>query len=257
MTRSEVQPYSFKDDQCLIERRAIESGFALRMYSGCFTSFSTRIHRFYTKFANVRKGREGCLQNLHLYICGTRRGIFTSYGDYVDLIRDRTHHAHQVSRKHLQSAERHQKELYDAMVSQQTCQPGYLVWLIAGSRKIDVSPKLQNMYDGIYVVKRATRCLIIRSSWIHIGVKNVKVPYYSNLCNFRCTQQRDIERNVRHYPDHKVAVRKLMERGQSIDQTHEESSSIENTEPYQWTEEILILNKEESELVWREREVMM
>ncbi|KAK3579259.1 hypothetical protein CHS0354_033336 [Potamilus streckersoni] len=81
-----------------------------------------------------------------------------------------------------------------------------------------------------------------------------KVPYYCNLCNFRCTQQRDLERHVRHYPDHKVAVQKLVERGQSVGQTHEESSLIENTQPYQWTEEdILILNKEESELVWRER----
>jgi hypothetical protein len=81
-----------------------------------------------------------------------------------------------------------------------------------------------------------------------------KVPYYCNLCNFRCTQQRDLERHVRYYPDHRVAVQKLVERGQSMDQEYEESNLIENAEPYQWTEkDIAILTKEESEMVWRER----
>ncbi|KAL3836268.1 hypothetical protein ACJMK2_026870 [Sinanodonta woodiana] len=69
------------------------------------------------------------------------------------------HHAHQIARKHLQSAARRQKDLYDARVSQSTYQPGDLVWLIADSRKINVSPKLQNMYDGPYVVKRTISCL--------------------------------------------------------------------------------------------------
>jgi hypothetical protein len=93
------------------------------------------------------------------YVQNKTRGNFTSYGEYVDLIRDRMHHAHQIARKHLQSAARRQKDLYDARVSQSTYQPGDLIWLIADSRKIDMSPKLQNMYDGPYVVKRTISCL--------------------------------------------------------------------------------------------------
>ncbi|KAL3882971.1 hypothetical protein ACJMK2_029272 [Sinanodonta woodiana] len=66
-----------------------------------------------------------------------------------------------------------------------------------------------------------------------------KVTYYCNLCNFRCNQQRDLERHVQYYPDHIVAVQNLLERGQS---------------PYHWTDkDIVILAKEESELVWRQR----
>ncbi|KAL3883172.1 hypothetical protein ACJMK2_029463 [Sinanodonta woodiana] len=40
----------------------------------------------------------------------------------------------------------------------------------------------------------------------------------------------------------------------SVDQAFEESNLVENAEPYQWTDkDIVILTKEESELVWRQR----
>ncbi|KAL3883061.1 hypothetical protein ACJMK2_029354 [Sinanodonta woodiana] len=64
-----------------------------------------------------------------------------------------------------------------------------------------------------------------------------KVTYYCNLCNFRCNQQRDLERHVQYYPDHIVAVQNLLERGQSVDQAFR----------------YCYLAKEESELVWRQR----
>ncbi|KAL3858835.1 hypothetical protein ACJMK2_009086 [Sinanodonta woodiana] len=49
-------------------------------------------------------------------------------------------------------------------------------------------------------------------------------------------------------------MQKLVERGQSVDQAFEESNLVENAEPYQWTDkDIVILTKEESELVWRQR----
>ena len=46
-----------------------------------------------------------------------QEGEITTYGDYVDVLRDRMQHAHQVARKHLSSTAKRRKELYDTKVA--------------------------------------------------------------------------------------------------------------------------------------------
>ena len=83
-----------------------------------------------------------------------QEGEITTYGDYVDVLRDRMQHAHQVARKHLSSTAKRRKELYDTKVALNRYSQGDVVWCLNESRKVGVMPKLQPAYSGPFLVKR-------------------------------------------------------------------------------------------------------
>ena len=71
-------------------------------------------------------------------------GEITSYGEYVDWVKEHLQTAHAVARKHLETAARCQKESYDAKLSLNSYEPGDLVWYLSEARKEGVCPKLQH-----------------------------------------------------------------------------------------------------------------
>ena len=75
-----------------------------------------------------------------------------SYGEYVDNLRLMICKAHTLTRKHLQQATYRQKEIYDTKTLLHEYQSGDLVWYLNESRKEGISPKLQNIYSGPYLV---------------------------------------------------------------------------------------------------------
>ena len=75
-----------------------------------------------------------------------------SYGDYVDTLRSRIQHAHEVAREHLGAAAKRSKEIYDTKVAVNRYNIGDLVWCLDESRKVGVTPKLEHVYDGPFLV---------------------------------------------------------------------------------------------------------
>ncbi|MCG8045846.1 MAG: RNase H-like domain-containing protein [Candidatus Thiodiazotropha endolucinida] len=88
---------------------------------------------------------------LHGDTIGSRDEI-TSYGDYVDQLRDRMQTAHQVARKNIGKAASVQKDRYDVNVYQTAYAPGDFVWYLSEVSKPGRCPKLEPTYAGPYVV---------------------------------------------------------------------------------------------------------
>ena len=78
----------------------------------------------------------------------------TSYGDYVDKLRSRMQHAHEIARNHLASAAKRRKGIYDTKVALNRYETGDMDWCCAEARKVRVMPKLEPAYDGPYLIKR-------------------------------------------------------------------------------------------------------
>jgi hypothetical protein len=76
----------------------------------------------------------------------------SSYGDYVDLLREKMQHAHYIARKHIGKAAEKQESLYDAKKHLNSYDLGDAVWYLNEARYVDKSPKLQSAYLGPYVV---------------------------------------------------------------------------------------------------------
>ena len=76
----------------------------------------------------------------------------TSYGDYVDLLRSRMQHAHEVARKYLGMSAKRSKDNYDTKVAVNRFEKGDYVWCLNEARKVGVAPKLQHTYHGPFLV---------------------------------------------------------------------------------------------------------
>ena len=75
-------------------------------------------------------------------------------GKYVGEIRDRMMKAHEIARKHLKSAAKRSKDLYDVKATTNKYKRGDVVWCLKENRTEGVSPKLENTYDGPYLVTK-------------------------------------------------------------------------------------------------------
>ena len=78
----------------------------------------------------------------------------TSYGDYVDSLRTRMQHAHEIARKHMSTAAKRSKELYDAKVAFHQYSVGDVVWCLMEVRKVGISPKLERIFEGPFLIRK-------------------------------------------------------------------------------------------------------
>ena len=76
-----------------------------------------------------------------------------SYGDYVDILRARMQHAHEIARKYMSADAKRIKELYDAKVALHGYQEGDVVWYLMEVRKMGASPKLEYEYEGPFLTR--------------------------------------------------------------------------------------------------------
>ena len=77
----------------------------------------------------------------------------TSYDEYVDMLRSRLQDAHDIARRHLDSAAKRSKDIYDTKLAINTYNIGDLVWYLAETRKVGAMPKLERLYEGPYLIK--------------------------------------------------------------------------------------------------------
>lgn len=97
-------------------------------------------------------GREVRLPAEIMFGSGCSEGEITSYGDYVDSLRHRMQHAHDLAREHQGQTCKSQKDRYDGKTMLHKYQPGDYVWYLSEKRKVGENPKLYSPYEGPYVV---------------------------------------------------------------------------------------------------------
>ena len=78
----------------------------------------------------------------------------TSYGDYVDSTRARMQHANEIARKHMSTAAKRSKDLYDTKVAFHRYNVGDVVWCLMEARKVGISPKLERVFEGPFLVRK-------------------------------------------------------------------------------------------------------
>ena len=84
---------------------------------------------------------------------GPQQGEITSYGEYVDLLRSRMQHAHEVARKYLCTAAKRSKDHYDVKMAVNQYTKGDIVWYLNEVQAVGETPKLQPAYLGPVPVK--------------------------------------------------------------------------------------------------------
>ncbi|MCW4336191.1 MAG: RNase H-like domain-containing protein [Candidatus Thiodiazotropha endolucinida] len=78
----------------------------------------------------------------------------TSYGEYVDDLKCRMQHAHELARKYMCAASKRSKDLYDAKVSFHRYELGDIVWCLMETRTVGVAPKLERVFEGPFLIKQ-------------------------------------------------------------------------------------------------------
>ena len=78
----------------------------------------------------------------------------TSYGEYVDILKCRMQHAHELARKYMGESSKRSKELYDSRVSFHRYEVGDIVWCLMETRTMGVSPKLESIFEGPFLIKQ-------------------------------------------------------------------------------------------------------
>ena len=78
----------------------------------------------------------------------------TSYGDYVDQLRDKMRHAHEIARKHIGASAIRTKEIYDVKLLVNCYSEGDAVWCLLENKKLGVSHKLESTYDGPFMIRK-------------------------------------------------------------------------------------------------------
>ena len=76
----------------------------------------------------------------------------TSYGDYIDCLREKMQHAHRIARRHLSSAAQRNKEIYDAKVALNKYSVSSVVWYLSEARQVGECQKLMHVYEGPYLI---------------------------------------------------------------------------------------------------------
>ena len=82
----------------------------------------------------------------------TIKNVFTSYGDFVDQLRQKMQHAHEIARSHLKASIERQKIVYDSKMHVYHFQAGDCVWLLNPMTTKGVSSKLQPSYVGPFLI---------------------------------------------------------------------------------------------------------
>lgn len=100
----------------------------------------------------------------------------SSYGSYVEFIRERMHRAHGIAQKQLTSSAKRQKESYDLREKTLSFKAGDIDWYLNETKREGISPKRQDTYWG--------PCIILEKL---------------NDCNFRIKYKEDVSSKVVHH----------------------------------------------------------
>ena len=86
--------------------------------------------------------------------CSAQGDEVTSYGDYVDILRSRMQHAHEIARKYLPSSAKRSKNNYDVKAAVNKCEKENFVWYLLETHNVGEASKLKQTYHGPFLVKQ-------------------------------------------------------------------------------------------------------
>jgi hypothetical protein len=72
----------------------------------------------------------------------------SSYSDFVEKLKAKLQHAHDLARKHLKTSLEREKQHYDAKSMLHQYQPGDLVWYASEIGQFNIAPKLRKSFIG-------------------------------------------------------------------------------------------------------------
>ena len=96
-----------------------------------------------------------------------------SYGEYVEQLKAKMQHVHEIARKNLTASAKRQSEIYDTKLSINHYKAGDFVWVEQTITKPGISPKLQSLYHGPYVIVQKYDDLTYRVQLTKTGVHQV------------------------------------------------------------------------------------
>jgi len=108
-----------------------------------------------------------------------------SYGEYIQEVARRSAEAHQVAREHLKQRVARNKRNYDTKQFIHRFKEGDLVLMFNQQRKIQVSPKLQPVFIGPFVVKKKISDL---NYLIQVGLLKERIVHHDKLIPYRGTK---------------------------------------------------------------------
>ncbi|XP_064620321.1 uncharacterized protein LOC135483366 [Lineus longissimus] len=86
------------------------------------------------------------------YRPGIEDDEITSYGEYVDKLRDTMVHAHDVARENLKAAAERHKQNHDGKVVFNKYKVGDGVWYLTDISQLEIAPKLRKAFQGPYLI---------------------------------------------------------------------------------------------------------
>lgn len=87
-------------------------------------------------------------------LCEPEGDTVTSYGEYVDWLRDRIQAAHDIARNYLDKAAKRHKYTYDTRLRHMSYEPGDCAWYLHERRVLGISPKLQMAYELCVILRK-------------------------------------------------------------------------------------------------------
>ena len=111
----------------------------------------------------------------------------TTYGDYVNQLREKMRHAHEVAQKHLKTAAQKHKESYDVKLVIVRYEPGDLVWYRTDIGQLKFTPKLRSAFQGPYLVLKRMSDLVYMIQLKRQGDR--KVVHHNKLKPYRGHQK--------------------------------------------------------------------
>ena len=98
-------------------------------------------------------GRELCMPAEIVFGPGSSsHDTVSSYGIYIEEIREKLNRAHTITREHLQKSAERNKAVYNSKVLVNKYLPGDIVWILNEKNEVGVCSKLQPVYHGPCVV---------------------------------------------------------------------------------------------------------
>ena len=87
-------------------------------------------------------------------LCEPEGNAVTSYGEYVNWLRERMQVAYDIARSHLDKAAKHHKYAYDTRLKYMNYDPGDCAWYLHERRTSGISPKLQMAYVQCVILRK-------------------------------------------------------------------------------------------------------
>ena len=138
----------------MIKAYLVDEGKDWDRHLGCLAgAYRATIHESTCYTPNMlMMGREVRMPAHLIFSCPATDDTISSYGEYVENLKDKMRKAHELARAHLGKAARRQKDSYDGKCVLNLYKVGDLVWYANPTAHTNIAPKLRKTFVGPVIV---------------------------------------------------------------------------------------------------------